>query len=77
MRPDRRISAAPCAAQRWKIADRKVTGEAAEAQDYLMKQPERIRKLAAFAARKKSAAVAKGGAAEESFSWLFNRKVQL
>lgn len=47
------------------------SGEAAAAQEWLVKQPERIRKLAAFARRKRDAADAKGSV-HAHFSWLFN-----
>jgi hypothetical protein len=40
-----------------------------------MKQPERIRKLAAFAKKKK--ANSKAGVVHENFSWIFGRKVEL
>lgn len=65
--------------KRWEIGSRKVSGEAAEAQEFLMKQPERIRKLAAFAARKKTSAAAKSGTGvtHEHFSWIFGREVQV
>jgi acyl-[acyl-carrier-protein] desaturase len=63
---------------RWTIDKVNVhSGEAAEAQEFLMKQPERIRKLAAFAKKKKAAATAKTGAVHEHFSWIFGRKVEL
>ena len=62
---------------RWDIAARKVSGEAAQAQEFLMAQPERIRKLAAFAKRKKEAAAAKGAVTHEHFSWIFGREVLL
>ena len=59
--------------KRWNIADVKVeSGEAAEAQEYLMKQPDRIRRLAEFAARKQ----AKKTPVKESFSWIFGREVE-
>ena len=59
--------------KRWNIADVKVeSGEAAEAQEYLMKQPDRIRRLAEFAARKQ----AKKAPVKESFSWIFGREVE-
>ncbi len=63
--------------KRWEISSRKVSGEAAEAQEFLLKQPDRIRKLAAFAKKKKDAAAAKGGVTHEHFSWIFGREVQL
>lgn len=59
---------------RWNINSFKLSGEAAEAQEYLMKQPERIRKLASYAKKKKSA---KGPALREKFSWVFDRDVSL
>ena len=65
---------------RWAISKKSVhSGEAAEAQEWLLKQPERIRKLAAFAKKKKDAATAKAGGANanEKFSWIFNRTVEL
>jgi acyl-[acyl-carrier-protein] desaturase len=59
--------------KRWKIADVNCeSGEAAEAQEYLMKQPARIRKLAEFGARK----AAKKTPVAESFSWIFGRTVE-
>ena len=64
--------------ERWQIDKVNVHGgEAAEAQEFLMKQPERIRKLAAFAKKKKVAATAKTGVTHENFSWIFGRKVEL
>jgi acyl-[acyl-carrier-protein] desaturase len=63
---------------RWGIEKKSVTsGEAAEAQEFLVKQPERIRKLANFAKKKADAAKAKQGAVHENFSWIFGRKVEL
>ena len=59
--------------KRWNIGDLNCeSGEAAEAQEYLMKQPARIRKLAEFGARKS----AKKEPVAESFSWIFGRSVQ-
>lgn len=63
--------------KRWDIEHRTVTGEAQAAQDYLMEQPARFRKLIAFANRKKEAAAAKGAATKEKFSWIFNREAQM
>lgn len=57
---------------RWKIADREgLSGEAAEAQEYLMNMPARIRKLAerGYTRRKKSPKTA-------SFSWIYDRPVE-
>lgn len=60
--------------KRWEIADVEgLSGEAAEAQEYLMKQPARIRRLADFAAAKAK----KKEPIEESFSWIFGRKVTI
>ena len=47
--------------------------EAMEAQEYLMKQPDRIRKLAAFGKKK----AAKKGPMTESFSRISDREVQI
>lgn len=63
--------------KRWDIEHKVVKGEAQAAQDYLMQQPARFRKLIGFANRKKEAALAKGGATKEKFSWIFNREVQV
>ncbi len=63
---------------RWAIEKKSMTsGEAAEAQEFLIKQPERIRKLANFAKKKADAAKVKTGAVHENFSWIFGRKVEL
>lgn len=58
--------------KRWEVAERKgLSGEAAEAQEYLVKLPDRIRKLAERAnARKRKGQVS-------AFSWIFNREVTL
>ena len=58
---------------RWRVADFKLSGDAAEAQDFLMKQPDRIRKLANFAKKKKAAKAT----TKEQFSWIFNRAVDV
>jgi len=57
---------------RWEVGSRQgLSGEAAEAQEYLVKLPERIKKLAERAqARKKKGMTA-------NFSWIFNREVVL
>jgi len=62
---------------RWDVSSRRVSGDAAEAQEWLMAQPDRIRKLAAFAKRKKDAATSKGTVQHEHFSWIFGREVLL
>ena len=60
--------------KRWDIEHTEgLSPEGAEAQEYLMKQPARIRKLAQFADRKN----AKKEKIEESFSWIFDRKIVL
>eukprot|EP00199_Chlamydomonas_sp_CCMP681_P002230 CAMPEP_0119103992 /NCGR_PEP_ID=MMETSP1180-20130426/2318_1 /TAXON_ID=3052 ORGANISM="Chlamydomonas cf sp, Strain CCMP681" /NCGR_SAMPLE_ID=MMETSP1180 /ASSEMBLY_ACC=CAM_ASM_000741 /LENGTH=399 /DNA_ID=CAMNT_0007088635 /DNA_START=42 /DNA_END=1241 /DNA_ORIENTATION=- len=57
---------------RWHVADSKVvSGDAAQAQEYLMKLPNRIRKLAERAEGRKK----KGMTA--NFSWIFDREVVL
>ncbi|KXZ50904.1 hypothetical protein GPECTOR_14g151 [Gonium pectorale] len=59
---------------RWDVANRSgLNGNAAEAQEYVMKLPNRIRKLAEKAAARK----AKGKIVHASFSWVFNREVAL
>jgi len=58
--------------QRWKVTELKgLSGDAAEAQEYVAKLPDRIRKLAERAqARKKKGMTS-------NFSWVFNREVVL
>ena len=63
--------------KRWNISDQRVSGEAAEAQEWLLSQPDRNRKLAAYAKRKKDAAAVKGGVVNEKFSWIFSRPIAL
>lgn len=59
---------------RWRVADRSgLSGEGAEAQEYLIKLPDRIRKLSERAAARK----AKAQKHTESFSWIFNRECLL
>lgn len=58
---------------RWEVNGRAVTGEAAEAQEYLMKLPTRIRKLSERAAARK----AKGPKKDVSFSWIFDQKLAI
>jgi len=59
---------------RWDIEKRSLTGEAAEAQDYVCRLPQRVKKLAArsSARKKKNQKVA-----QAEFSWIFNREVNL
>ncbi|KAI8471713.1 MAG: plastid acyl-ACP desaturase [Monoraphidium minutum] len=60
--------------KKWKVADRNhVAGEAAEAQEYLVKLPNRIRKLA----ERSNARKAKATPPRAQFSWIFNRELQL
>lgn len=58
--------------KRWKVAQvQDLSGDAAEAQEYLVKLPDRIRKLTERAnARKKKGQTS-------NFSWIFNREVSL
>lgn len=59
---------------RWDIANLNLeSGEAAEAQEYVMKLPVRVRRLAERAAARQK----KNAAASAEFSWAFNRKVSL
>ena len=58
--------------KRWDIENvAGLSGEGAAAQEYLMKQPARVRRLAEFAAAKAK----KKEPVNESFSWIFGRKV--
>lgn len=58
--------------KRWKVEERTgLTGEAAEAQEFVLKMPARIRKLA----ERQEARKKKGTTAD--FSWVFNRTVTL
>lgn len=60
--------------KRWTIAERSFdSGEAAEAQEYLIKLPDRIRKLSERAAARR----AKATHPKSNFSWVFDRPVQL
>ncbi len=58
---------------RWEVNNRVVTGDAAEAQEYLMKLPARIRKLSDRANARKAKAPKK----EVSFSWIFDHKLSI
>jgi acyl-[acyl-carrier-protein] desaturase len=58
---------------RWQVEKRLVSGEAAEAQEYLCKLPPRIRKLAERASARK----AKVKKQPVAFSWIFNKEVTL
>lgn len=59
---------------RWRVKERQhLKGEAAEAQDYLVKLPDRIRKLTERANARKQ----KSRGQEAAFSWVFDRPVQL
>ncbi|KIZ00474.1 acyl-carrier-protein desaturase [Monoraphidium neglectum] len=60
--------------KKWKVADRShESGDAAEAQEYLVKLPDRIRKLSERAAARKS----KAKTAKTQFSWIFNRTLDV
>lgn len=56
---------------RWEVRSQKVSGDAAEAQEYLCKLPDRFRKLAERAATRKSKIAKK----PVSFSWIFSNEV--
>ncbi|PNH12045.1 Acyl-[acyl-carrier-protein] desaturase, chloroplastic [Tetrabaena socialis] len=59
---------------RWDVANRSgLSGEAAAAQEYVVKLPDRIRKLAERASARK----AKTKVVHSPFSWIFDRKVEL
>lgn len=55
----------------WNIADMTFKGDAGKSQEYVLKLPDRIRKLAAMADRRKKKAEPK----EARISWIFNRPV--
>ena len=62
---------------RWRVGSLRVgeTGSAAEAQQFLMAQPERVRRMADVAAERRKRAGKRGPPATEQFSWIFNRPV--
>lgn len=59
--------------KRWDVTNRVVTGDAAEAQEYLCKLPARFRKLAERASTRK----AKVKKSLVSFSWVFNKELTI
>lgn len=60
--------------QRWEVAGREgLSGEAAAAQEYLVKLPDRIDRLSERAMARK----AKGPTASAKFSWVYDRPVEL
>ena len=59
--------------ERWQVPSRSVSGEAAEAQEYLCKLPDRIRKLA----DRSSARKAKVKKVDVAFSWVFNHETKI
>ena len=59
--------------ERWDIEKRLVSGEAAEAQEYLCKLPTRFRKLVERASTRK----AKAKKAPVAFSWIFNKELTI
>jgi len=60
--------------KRWDIENRNLSGEAADAQEYLCKLPTRVRRLAErTSARKKKMQTSSSA----EFSWIFNREVPL
>jgi acyl-[acyl-carrier-protein] desaturase len=59
--------------ERWEVNKRVVSGDAAEAQAYLMKLPARIRKLSERANARKAKLPKK----EVSFSWIFDHKLSI
>ncbi|KDD75120.1 fatty acid desaturase [Helicosporidium sp. ATCC 50920] len=59
--------------RRWRVADRAVEGEAAQAQEYLLALPDRFRKVAERAKAKKK----RTPPTNVVFSWLFDRAVQV
>mmetsp|Transcript_11923 Transcript_11923/g.16158 ORF Transcript_11923/g.16158 Transcript_11923/m.16158 type:complete len:408 (-) Transcript_11923:384-1607(-) len=64
--------------KRWKVGDRMLSGEAAEAQEYVMKLPTRVRRIAErTSARKKKMQNSENGKSTAKFSWISNREVTL
>jgi acyl-[acyl-carrier-protein] desaturase len=64
--------------QRWDVANRRFSGgQAAEAQDYLCKHSERIRRLADLQMERKMRERKRGKAKAAHFSWVFKREVSL
>ncbi|WIA20089.1 hypothetical protein OEZ85_005948 [Tetradesmus obliquus] len=60
--------------KRWRVAERSdLTGEACEAADYLVKMPDRIRKLA----ERSNARKQKNKGQTSPFAWVFDRPVEL
>ena len=63
---------------RWDVQSvQGLSGEAAEAQEYLMKLPTRVRRLAERATARSSQKIKAEGSLQSKFSWIFDRPVQL
>lgn len=63
---------------RWDVGNvQNLSGDAAGAQEYLVKLPERIRKLAERAGARKVAKAKTANATHATFSWIFGREVSL
>nr|QKY14962.1 plastid acyl-carrier-protein desaturase/stearoyl-ACp-desaturase (STAD) [Polytomella parva] len=58
---------------RWRVSERKVSGEAAELQDFVMKLPNRFRKLT----ERSKARRTKTKPVKAQFSWIFNHAIQV
>merc|ERR1712222_180361 len=58
--------------EHWLIKDRTFKGNAGKSQEYVLKLPDRIRKLAEMADRRKK----KKPAQDTQISWVFNRPVK-
>jgi acyl-[acyl-carrier-protein] desaturase len=64
--------------QRWDIANLRVSGgDAGEAQEYLCKHSERIRRLADLQLERKLRDRKRGKSKSAAFSWIFKREVSL
>lgn len=63
--------------KRWGIADLRVTGAAAQAQDYLCKHSDRIRRLADLQMERRLREKKRGRARSAAFSWIHKRELQL
>eukprot|EP00955_Chlamydomonas_euryale_P101846 365377-Chlamydomonas_euryale.AAC.21 len=64
--------------RRWKVAELRVSGgRAAQAQEYLCKHSERIRRLADLQMERKLRERKRGKGKTAGFSWIFKREVSL
>ena len=63
---------------RWNVSSVEgLSGDGAEAQEYLMKLPSRVRRLADRAAARSSQKIQESGSLTSKFAWVYDRPVQL